>query len=180
MRQEKPWVPLPEWYVRYVLNGEYIPAPASVPIAEPADQPAMETATPRLPRRLPTTGATTTPIANLAAATKTGSRKVIGSKGRVVAEWVPSQVQMLDLLDVLTRPGVAAKRWPSVSGAGRWARRWGHEALGSEPHGDDTLRELANVGVLRSSSRGSMTRYLLDERAAALYRFGALYGFTVA
>ena len=183
MRQEKPWVPLPDWYVRYVLQGEYIPTPApvSAPVAEPLREPVVDaTATRPLPHRLRTTGATTTPIADLVTATKTRSRKVIGSKGRIVGEWMPSQVQMLDLLDVLTRPGFAAKRWPSVSGAGRWARRWGHEVLNSEPHGDDSLRELADAGILRSSSRGSMKRYLLDERDAALYRFGELFGFTVA
>ena len=46
--------------------------------------------------------------------------------------------------------------------------------------GQITLRELADAGILRWSSRGSMKRYLLDERAAALRRFGELFGFTVA
>ena len=183
MRQEKPWVPLPDWYVRYVLHGEHplTPPPTSAPAPEQLAEPNVG-ATPARPRphRLNTTAAMTTPITDLPTATKIGSRRVVGSKGRIVLHWVPSQLQMLDLLDVLTRPSFAATSWPSVSGAGRWARRWGHEALNSEPHGDDTLRELADAGILRWSSRGSMKRYLLDERAAALRRFGELFGFTVA
>ena len=185
VREEKPWLPLPDWYVRYVLQGEYIPAPRpSPPTPQPvtvADKPRPDPAPVRaVPHCLRTTGAMTTPIANLTLATKAGSRRVVGINGRVVQQWIPSQVEMLDLLDVLTRSSFAARRWPSVSGAGRWARRWGHEALNSEPRGDDTLRELGNTGILLSRSKGSMKRYILEDRGAALQRFGELYGFTLA
>ena len=192
IRVEHPEKPVPEWYYRLVIC-EGVPV-AELTAAEEwfdkrieyarlandlgdlrADRPAPAPAT----YELRITRARTTPIPNLSLATATSTRRVRSYHDRYRTEWVPSHVQMLDLLDSLTRPDFAARRWPKVSGAGRWARRWGHEALNSEPRGDNTLRELADNGILRAERQGSMRRYLLNEREACLARFRELFGFTV-
>lgn len=192
MREAKPGVTPPDWYVRYVLNAAE--HPIVVPPAPPAtiksasdkqvrdSRSALGVPEAHLPHRLPTTRVMTTPVPNIRLASRTGIRHMDGPDGRSGDVWQPSQLQLLDLLDLLTRPGFAARRWPQVKGAGRWARRWGHSVLGSEPKGDETLRELGRTGILHMTAQGSARRYLIEERdrAGALYRFGQHFGFTVA
>jgi hypothetical protein len=143
-------------------------------------RPVVEAGRP-LPHCLRTTGALTTPITSPSVAFSASTRKVMGSDGYTTAsEYVCSPMQLLDLLDVLTRPDFAASRWPDVKAAGRWARRWGHEALNSEPRGDAALKDLASRKILCPTYQGSMKKYVLDERNIALARFYDDFQFTVA
>lgn len=196
VRENKPELVPPLWYIELVLGGDPNGRPVNTsehkdcvgpvevdvsrhnhvyfrsPTIDPSAPPAP------LPHCLRITGAMTTPIASLSVAASAAVLQKIRN-GKVVITWGPSPLQMLDLLDVLTRPGYAAKRWPKVVGADRWARCWGHEALNSMPHGNRTLYELGRLGILRYATVGNAKLYMLEERCDTLHRFGELFGFTV-